>query len=206
MTTTASKAVATKGLALPLRSVKTIKAFQKKSDIPEPTPGKFISPYQEQLETLYRAQNFKGRPPKDSAGMLGKLIRAGHFPWLNAARPKLLDHLINGSAAYQDYLYDLRASFLVDARKTAAHSSSKLQSDRSVAGKKSVSDKRARQIATLTKIVCEYQSALGSSSKPDAFNVATWKILDAFHGLALPERHRKIRSLTKSLRHYGVAI
>lgn len=182
---------------------------------PKKPPELFESPYAEQLKNLYKAQKFKGRPPENSAVLLGRLIKAGHFPWLEGPTPDWVTSLIDGGAAYQQYLADrcdelakLKLKFLDAAQQPSVDAPTIVSgTSRKDAGIKSGVSRSEEAKREADLITSQYQTTTNTiDKKPDAFVVAKWQIERTAPYLSEPERKRQIRNLTKRLRESNSAI
>jgi hypothetical protein len=182
---------------------------------PKKPPELFESPYAEQLKNLYKAQKFKGRPPENSAVLLGRLIKAGHFPWLEGPAPDWVTSLIDGGAAYQQYLADrsdeltkLKLKFLDAAQLPSADAPTIVTgTSRKDAGIKSGVSRREKAKREGDLITSQFQMATKTvDKKPDAFVVAKWQVQRTAPDLSESETKRQIRNLTKRLRESNSAI
>lgn len=167
----------------------------------------FLSPYAEQLRELYAAQNFKGRPPESSVKLLGVLIKAGHFPWLNGPAPEWVTSLIDGGPAYQQYLQDTQDELKKSKQSHLEMAARSAGTSKSEAGKQSGDARRTAAKRGTDAIATNYQKATKTAGKkPDAFAVATWHIQQTSPSLGEAEKKRLIRNLTKRLRGLDSAI
>ncbi len=161
----------------------------------------FETPYAEQLTALFAAQKFKGRPPESSTELLGRLIDAGHFPWLKNATPGWVTSLIDGGPAYHQYLADLQEEINKIRRNNLEEAARIPGATKRDAGKLSGTSRRDKAKSEMDAVVRQYvTSTIKLAKKPDAFVVATWHIQQTAPDLVEPERKRQIRNLTKRLR------
>ncbi len=174
---------------------------------PKKPPELFESPYAEQLKNLYKSQKFKGRPPENSVVLLGKLVKAGHFPWLRGPMPDWVTSLIVGGTAYEQYLDDSHEELARVKRHLLAAAACFPGTTKKDAGIQSGISRRTAAKKTTDSIASEFQTATQTlNKKPDAFDVATWHVRRTELDLSETEKKRQVRNLTKRLRGLDSAI